>query len=29
MTVEPIVIDTLGTVTKGLLQGLDDSEIRG
>ena len=28
-TVIPIVIGALGTVTKGLLQGLDDLEIRG
>ena len=25
----PIIIGTLGTVTKGLLQGLEDLEIRG
>ena len=25
----PIVIGALGTVTKGLVQGLDDLEIRG
>ena len=29
VTVIPIVIDALGTVTKGLLQGLEDLEIRG
>ena len=29
MTVIPIVICVLGTVTKGLVQGLADSEIRG
>ena len=29
VTVIPIVIGTLGTVTKGLLQGLEDLEIRG
>ena len=29
MTVIPIVTDALGTVTKGLLQGLECSEIRG
>ena len=28
-TVIPIVIDALGTVTKGLLQGLEDLKIRG
>ena len=27
VTVEPIVIGTLGTVTKGLVQGLEDLEI--
>ena len=29
MTVTPIVIDVLGTVTKGLVQGLEDFENRG
>ena len=29
MTVIPIVIGALGTVTKGLIQGLDDLDIRG
>ena len=29
MTVIPIVIGALGTVTKGLVQGLDDLVIRG
>ena len=29
VTVIPIVIGTLGTVTKGLIQGLEDLEIRG
>ena len=28
LTVIPIVIDALGTVTKGLVQGLEDLEIR-
>ena len=28
MTVIPIVISVLGTVTKGLVQGLEDLEIR-
>ena len=28
MTVIPIVIDALGTVTKGLVQGLEDLEIK-
>ena len=28
-TVWPIVIDILGTVTKGLVQGLENLEIRG
>ena len=29
MTVIPIVIGALGTDTKGLIQGLEDLEIRG
>ena len=29
MTFIPIVIDALGTVTKGLIQRLEDLEIRG
>ncbi len=29
MTVIPIVIGALGTVTKGLVQGLEDLEITG
>ena len=29
VTVIPIVIKALGTVTKGLVQGLEDLEIRG
>ena len=29
VTVTPIVISALGTVTKGLVQGLEDLEIRG
>ena len=29
MTVIPIIIDVLGTVTKGLIKGLADLEIRG
>ena len=29
VTVIPIVIGTLSTVTKGLVQGLQDMEIRG
>ena len=29
VTIIPIVIGALGTVTKGLLQGLKDLEIRG
>ena len=29
MTVIPIVIDMLGTVTKGLVQGQEDLEIKG
>ena len=29
VTVTPIVIGILGTVTKGLEQGLEDLEIRG
>ena len=29
VTFIPIVIGALGTVTKGLLKGLEDSEIRG
>ena len=29
LTVIPVVIGALGTVTKGLIQGLEDSEIRG
>ena len=29
VTIVPIVIDTLGTVTKGLLKGLEDLEIGG
>ena len=29
VTIIPIVIGSLGTVTKGLLQGLEDLEIRG
>ena len=28
VTVIPIVIDALGTITKGLLQGLEDMKIR-
>ena len=29
VTVIPMVISALGTVTKGLIQGLEDLEIRG
>ena len=29
MTIIPIVIGAFGTVTKGLLKGLEDLEIRG
>ena len=29
MTVKPIEVGALDTVTKGLLQGLEDTEIRG
>ena len=29
MTVIPIIIDTVGIVSKGLVQGLEDLEIRG
>ena len=29
MTVIPIVIGTFGTVTKGLIKGLDDLEMTG
>ena len=29
VTIIPIVIDALGTVTKGLVEGLEDLEIRG
>ena len=29
VTIIPIVIDALGTVNKGLIQGLEDLEIRG
>ena len=29
MVVIPIVIDALGTITKGLVQGLEDLEITG
>ena len=29
VTIVPIVIDTFGTVTKGLLKGLDDLEFGG
>ncbi len=29
VTIEPIVIGALGTVTKGLLKGLEDLEIGG
>ena len=29
VTIVPIVIDALGTVTKGLLKGLEDLEIGG
>ena len=29
VTIIPIAIGTLGTVTKGLVQGLEDLEIRG
>ena len=29
VTIIPIVIGAFGTVTKGLIQGLDDLEIRG
>ncbi len=29
LTIIPIVIDDLGTVTKGLVQGLEDLEIMG
>ena len=29
VTVTPIVIGALGTITKGLIQGLEDLEIRG
>ena len=29
MTFMPIIISALGTVTKGLIKGLEDLEIRG
>ena len=29
VTIVPIVIDALGTVTKGLLKGLEDLEVGG
>ena len=29
VTIVPIVIGTLGTITKGLLKGLDDLEVGG
>ena len=29
VTIIPIVIDAFGTVTKGLLKGLEELEIRG
>ena len=29
MTFIPVIIDVLGTVTKGLIKGLEDLEIRG
>ena len=29
MTITPIVIGTLGTVTEGLVKGLEDLEIKG
>ena len=29
VTIGPIVIDALGTVTKGLLKGLEDLEVGG
>ena len=29
VTIIPIVIDAFGTVTKGLLKGLDDLEVEG
>ena len=29
VTVMPIVIGALGTITRGLVQGLEDLEIRG
>ena len=29
VTIMPIVIGTFGTVTKGLLKGLEDLEVRG
>ena len=29
VTIIPIVIDTFGTVTKGLLMGLEDLEVGG
>ena len=29
MTIVPIVIDSLGTITKGLLKGLEDLEVGG
>ena len=29
VTIEPIVIGALGTITKGLLKGLEDSEVGG
>ena len=29
VTLIPIVVDTLGTIPKGLVKGLEDLEIRG
>ena len=29
LTIKPIVIGAFGTVTKGLLKGLEDFEVRG
>ena len=29
VTIVPIVIDALGTITKGLLKGLEDLEVGG
>ena len=29
VTIVPVVIDTLGTVTKGLLKGLEDLKVGG